>query len=266
MEPGKEAGEECFLRADPDISIPMAWIPAGEFRMGNQRRKSMYDGFAGIQKKVIISEGFWMSKHKICEAHFRKISKHLSASILPQDASRFPAIAHAWAFAMEFCSALEGRISKDGEHGNRFSRVRLPSHAEWEYACRAGTTGEWFFGEHETMLNEYAWYAGNSGAKLHPSGQLRPNPWGLYDMYGNIGEWVLDYLPMYLLREEDKYIDPVSGNPETDEFASIRGGDCTSPATGCSSSSFFAMQKNNPMKEHFGFRILVSAVSHPQSP
>ena len=107
---------------------------------------------------------------------------------------------------------------------------RLPTEAEWEYACRAGTTGEYPFGNDPRRLKSYAWYAANSGKTTHPVGEKKPNPWGLYDMLGDVAEWCNDvYDPGYYKRSPEEN----PRGPEEGEKYVLRGGAWNSKAEAC---------------------------------
>jgi formylglycine-generating enzyme required for sulfatase activity len=96
-----------------------------------------------------------------------------------------PVVSLSWNDVTAFCTWLSEREQEESH---------LPTEAEWEYACRAGTTTAWYSGDDEGALDEYAWFTNNLGGKLHPVGQKLPNAWGLYDMHGNVDEWCQDWL------------------------------------------------------------------------
>ncbi len=145
-----------------------------------------------------------------------------------------------WADATEFCKRLSAKEGKT---------YRLPTEAEWEYACRAGTTTAYSFGDDESRLGEYAWFGGHSGGKTHPVGQKKPNAWGLYDMHGNVSEWCQDCYGDY-----PNSLAPYPGGLGPAFYRAIRGGGWNSRAWSCRS----VRRNGQPPKERFncvGFRV-----------
>lgn len=119
----------------------------------------------------------WVGKYPVTQAQWKAVTG--------TNPSRFkgdnlPVESVSWDDAKEFCKKLSAMTGQE---------YRLPTEDEWEYACRAGSTGEYCFGEDASLLKDYAWYSANSGDETHPVGQKKPNAWGLYDMHGNVWEW-----------------------------------------------------------------------------
>ena len=123
-------------------------------------------------------------------AHVRRYALGQHEQVMGKSLSRFPGDPQrpvetvAWRDAGEFCRRLS---VKEGQ------TYRLPTEAEWEYACRAGSASKWFFGDDESALKDYGWFAGNADKMTHPVAQKKPNAWGLQDMLGNVGEWCADW-------------------------------------------------------------------------
>lgn len=129
------------------------------------------------------------------------------------------------------------------------SEYRLPTEAEWEYACRAGTTTRWSFGDERSRLDHYGWYLNNSRGTTHPVGMKQPNAWGLYDMHGNVWEWCADWYGSYSGRAQVDPQGPASGMEHV-----LRGGACfyTDRHTRC---AYRNTSGQHVRRESFGFRV-----------
>ena len=200
-----------------DLSIQMVPIPEGSFMIGEQKTKEADEK---PQKEVKISP-FWMSSFEITHNIFMvyrdpNLDVDLDGNPRVDGISRpsqpyedptfgmgkdgFPAVGMTQFSALQFCKWLSEKT------GNFY---RLPTEAEWEYACRAGTDTPYFFGKSKKMLGDYAWFDKNCEGTYHKVGSLSPNPWELYDMLGNVAEWTLDqYHANYYSTLEDGQMDP----------------------------------------------------------
>lgn len=154
--------------------IELVWIPPGSFEMGSNRGEADEKPV----HRVTIKKGFYMGKYEVTQKQWQAIMGN-NPSYFKGD--NLPVEKVLWDDAQEF-------IKKLNEISDRYT-FRLPTEAEWEYACRAGTTGD-YAGD----LDEMAWYENNSGKQTHPVGMKKPNGWGLYDMLGNVFEWCQDRL------------------------------------------------------------------------
>ncbi|MGB9688302.1 formylglycine-generating enzyme family protein [Thermogutta sp.] len=227
-----------------DIKFDMVPIPGGKFLMGSPENEPGRKPDEGPQHEVEI-EPFWMAKYEtlwdayetwsfeldkrrreqtkepatkwdeIADAIARPTPPYTDMSFGMGKKDR-PAVCMTLYAAQHFCKWL---CAKTGRY------YRLPTEAEWEYACRAGTTTAYSFGDDPKDLDDYAWYFDNSDDKYHKVGEKKPNPWGLYDMHGNVAEWVLDqYVPDAYKKFAGKTVkNPIV--PVTKEFpVVVRGG------------------------------------------
>jgi formylglycine-generating enzyme required for sulfatase activity len=229
-------------------------IPAGDFMMGSNERIG-----ENPVHRVEIVKPFYMSKYEVTQEQYERIT-----GINP---SHFRGIKHpveqvSWNSAKEFCILLSQRM------GFSFS---LPTEAQWEYACRAGSTGKWCFGDDENELNEYAWYFRNSGdnqltgennfneliennCKSHPVGEKKPNAFGLYDMHGNVWEWCLDWFDEKYYGQSTTY-DPQG--PWQGLSCVLRGGGWNSDALDCRSANR-SRDVIDDRNDLLGFRVIAA--------
>lgn len=195
------------------VSYEMAPIAAGEFSMGTPETEVKRSKDEGPQHKVKL-DAFWMQKHEVTWDEYRlfMFAQQADAGLKDPvvDAISRPTRPYV---EMSFGMGINGypAISMTHHAANKYAQwlsaktghfYRLPTEAEWEYACRAGTTTAYSYGDDPKALGEYAWIASNSDGKYQKVGTKKPNPWGLYDMHGNVVEWVLDQYAPYKAGDE----------------------------------------------------------------
>jgi formylglycine-generating enzyme required for sulfatase activity len=212
-------------------------LPAGEFQMG-----ASYSN-----RRVALTKPFCLGVHPVTQEQYERVMGKNPSYF---KGSQNPVENVSWKEAVEFCR----RLSELPEEKAAGRVYRLPTEAEWEYACRAGTTTDYSFGNDESDLGEYAWYDDNSGDTTHPVGRKKPNRWGLYDMHGNVWEWCEDWyvenLPKAAVTDPTG---PASGSRRVN-----RGGGWYYLAYSCRSAS---RSRSTPAgrDRNYGFRVLLSS-------
>jgi formylglycine-generating enzyme required for sulfatase activity len=174
-----DAADKTFTNT---IGMEFVLIPGGEFEMGSPPDEEARFEEEGPVHHVNIGKAFYMGRYEVTQQQWRAIMSDNPSYFTGDD--DLPVEQVSWDDVQEFIKKLNEKEGTD--------KYRLPSEAEWEYACRAGTATRYSLGDDESKLGDYAWYADNSDWKTHPVGQKKPNPWGLYDMHGNVWEWVQD--------------------------------------------------------------------------
>jgi len=214
----------------------MVLVPAGWFTMGSERGQT-----DEAPKHRVWIDAFLMDRFEVTQEQFKGILK--KGHPFHFKADRNPAENVSWAVAALFCNARsrsEGLRpcydEKTGACDFDADGYRLPTEAEWEYACRAGSRSEYFFGNDARPLQSYAWLRDNSGRTTHPVGSRRPNPWGLYDLYGNVSEWCNDVYGAGYSAEGPSRNPRGPTEADSSRFV-VRGGAWNSSAEACRSAS-----------------------------
>jgi formylglycine-generating enzyme required for sulfatase activity/serine/threonine protein kinase len=255
------------------IGIKLALVPVGSFKMGSPGNEPFHRNDEN-QHDVAITRPFYLGVHEVTVGQFKVFVKETSYQteaeqgakgtfrLFPDGTFRMdvkrtwrdpgfeqtdqhPVVGVTWADANAFCAWLS---KKEGSY------YRMPTEAEWEYACRAGSQSRFFFGNDETQLGQYAWFGANSGMKTHPVGQKKPNAWGLYDMYGNAAEMTADRYGADYFRSSPAEDPP--GPVEGDSFPR-RGGGWFHGHRGCRSAHRESRLLSHRIVDQ-GFRVMLA--------
>ena len=235
------AGQKTMaLDLGDGIKMQLVLIPAGKFVMGSPDSETGRDDDEGPQRRVTISKPFYMGVTEVTQDQY--------AAIVGKNPSRFSGLANpveqvSWDDAVAFCKALSKKTGQT---------VRLPTEAEWEYACRAGSKTRFTFGDRDRDLGAYAWYEENCDKKPHPVGKKKPNAWGLYDMHGNVWEWCNDWYA-------ESYAGLKTADPEgpgSGKYRVHRGGSWHNSPAGCRSASRVGRTPDDRFS-NLGFRVAV---------
>ena len=247
-----------------EVTFPMVPIPGGKFTMGSPADEKGRKTDEGPQHEVVV-EPFWMESHEVSwdeyelwglgldkqRRELNKIpsterDKVVDAVAIPtkpyadmtfgMGKEGYPAVCMTQFAAKVYCKWLSGKTGR---------YYRLPTEAEWEYACRAGTTTAFSFGSDAEKLGDYGWFTGNSEDKYHKIAKKKPNAWGLYDMHGNVAEWTVDqYVADFYKKFEGKTADNPLSPPTIEYGRLVRGGSWDDDPEKCRSAARRASEKD----------------------
>jgi formylglycine-generating enzyme required for sulfatase activity/tRNA A-37 threonylcarbamoyl transferase component Bud32 len=266
----------------PFTAMEFVRVPGGEFMMGSPDDDQDAKNDEKPQHRVRIST-FYLGATEVTQAQYRAVMgnnpSHFSSTgsgkeqVAGQATDDFPVENLSWVDAIRFCNAMSRRdhllpyYAEAGRLGRQDVRVsnldgtgyRLPTEAEWEFACRAGTTTRYFFGDGPSALDGYAWHAGNSGSMTHPVARKHPNALGLYDMYGNVWEWCWDWHLVDYYRNAP-LVDPQGPVQATTKVG--HGGSWAHDPRGCRSAT---RDYTAPVRrdKNLGFRVARNQPRHP---
>ena len=258
----KETGMPLEIR-HKQTGMHFVFIPPGEFLMGSpdEEKGRRSDGREGPVHKVRLTKPFYLGKYEVTQAEWR--------AAMGGNPSRFqhdrnPVEQVSWSDCQGFLKKLNESVGSAhfSESSEERAKARttnltfaLPTEAQWEYACRAGTQTRFYFGDDPDyeQLVEYAWFGANSADKTHPVGEKKPNPWGLYDLSGNVWEWCQDRSGAYPGSEVQ---DP-SGSTESERRV-IRGSSWYDAGSGCRSAYRYGNTPDYRLNGRLGCRVALN--------
>lgn len=237
-------------------NIQLVWCPPGKFLMGSSA-ENPYANFTEMpQHEVILTTGFWIGITPITVEQWEQVMPY--SILLHSNCPHVPAEGMTWEQANTFCEKLTLQLQLvEVIPGNQ--AITLPTEAQCEYACRAGTITNWYFGDNETLLDAHAWYFKNSNYNSHNVGTKQPNPWGIYDLYGNVMEWCLDDFSNYASIQQP-CIDPLLLT-EKHDYKVLRGGSFYAIAENCRSAARIMSNIINSYNDPIGLRIVINSKS-----
>ncbi len=256
---GPVVGQNAAVELPGGVEFEMVWIEPGEFVMGSPNNEiGRIEDREGPQTRVRLNRGYWLGKTPVTQVQWQALMGN-NPSYFWEGGLNAPVERVSWTEAMEFCRKLTERERAAGRLPEGYE-YNLPSEAQWEYAARAtsanpgqsGTTTRWSFGDNEASLGNYAWYKENSDSRTHPVASKRANPWGLYDVHGNVWEWTRSWFDDYPGGSVVDYEGPNSGSRRV-----ARGGSWGDTAAGARSA--YRVRLTPGYRNNFlGFRLALA--------
>lgn len=276
----RTTGEHLTFPIKNTVFMEFVWCQSGTFLLGSPSDFPLTFDCHSLHgevpaQSVTLTQGFWISKYPITRRQYQ--------SLIDSDLDRYeqdlnsPVSRITWYEAERFCQSLTEHIRETQVLGNSKEQFEfsLPTEAQWEYACRAGTNSIWYFGNEQSQLTNHAWFKENSEEKLPQVGLKQPNPWGLYDLYGMVYEWCLDQYLKYSdwtdhidpyvdsthpaveairLKQLEKLTDPLFS---IDKIRVVRGGSLFDRAECCRSAHRTYLYKFDVDDKLTGMRIVL---------
>jgi formylglycine-generating enzyme required for sulfatase activity len=242
------------------VVMELVLIPAGSFKMGSPDNEAgRWGSMEGPVHRVRITRSFYMGKHEVTQEIWEKV---VGTNPSRSKGAKNPVDSVCWDDCQEFLKKLNAlphpHPSPFGRGSKGEGLFRLPTEAEWEYACRAGTKTRFCSGDADAGLADYAWLGTNSGYTVHPVGAKKPNAWGLFDMHGNVWERCADWYAddYYATSPRDDPTGPITGL-----FRELRGGSWNAVPRYCRSSYRFQVAPALWCGD-IGFRVVLVPAGH----